>query len=1212
MKPKLLHVILILLFSPKSLGIAPYSGTSTDFFADGLPSTCLDTSFAKDLGWSDHEADKEIVIEGGNWLSIRLTTLIPYILLRDIMGYRNVTILERDPEFYAAEDDNFIIRCGKGNFHFYMEAWESESPPVSLKEYVVDQRACVKVGSVGYDGKNGIYVDQKTVEATKNIGSIEHYKSIVANPSLLSSFPKMDPEPQGTCGKSFCTSVSSDGTKRRFLTTACKADPSNCVKFYHNFDTWASTIWESLLETLGLPFAFEYYGNEQVATVEKVVQGGNPVMLYYWSPTKFLASGNYSRISFQPYVRGCQSQKDNENIVPLECDAASDVLSKITWSGFREYDISAYNLVKKIDLQLSNLNEMFTLTNANESNLYDATCNWLRSNPAVWKKWIPAPLSSFDFEEQTKIAYLPGQMVNINVNRMGSGVGLATLTITDVSQTVAGIAVLASHGHRPANQNSAVEAYKFSINGVFVDKIQDAMKVQWKDGELGNITITAHFSDQVFKTKSDIGIHLTVTGLTTDNGEVGHKDSVSILLKHPGCKDVVPGKKGGFALFEHPRVLLEDSVAGFSVIILFLGIFIAEFVYHSVHVFVRGELIGRKNSIKTITSDKESRVQERKTSNQLGLRKHPSASHLRAKTFLLDKLHCKGCSFRPSEEEIQIHPVLVNMYPVLSCFTDYFQITAIILAPNLPWLNGSVSTEILALSSTSITWYFWIIVALTFPWTLYLIFLLTGIERRLGNSFWGKLFMFPSDYLVPIGATILLIPALGTFFQVFDCVPFSYDDDIIVLNDSCDVECWSTIHWLYACIGGSLLVVYYPLAMIAAPLWQSIQGDMLQVKYKPRFLLMDTLLKSILVFMRAYFRQIEYLFYILLIVALLIYMHLCYNHRICSVPWVTSFRMLLYVLLFIYTVIAILSIEFTTEDSFWPIIAMVVLTVVLAVCYIVWDSKAYPKKLIKRKDETRDRIRAFLDTYGMDANSTSDMASESSFGSRFQRGGSASSSKCSINSKDSYNSGVANLSGWKKIEAFVVELTAKSSLTKEESLFSLFLLSEKSLILQWIVDQNLIKASKQSSFIGEGTESKGRLEGIENAVATLGTIMQDFEDYHLLSKSRSGTCKCGEPFPEQFTPLQAFAEKIGEIEEKTKSKFVRKGSAWTMTIGKSSTKGSATSEEKHNLDTITLEQEDKESSVIATKPDRETDLCETDCNVIDVDNSGCGLHSNSE
>eukprot|EP01135_Chromosphaera_perkinsii_P005928 Nk52_evm14s372 gene=Nk52_evmTU14s372 len=980
-----------------------YDGPAIEYFKDPVPDRCLDSSLGFSKGWFGHNSSKEIVIESKDWDTIRITSAVAYILLKDVMGYNNVIVSERTQFSTDLLGDSPLRRCSTGASHVSLENWPASVPRSLVSKYVTREKTCTDAGSIGYNGREGFFVSNDALEKTKSLGYIDYHRSLASTPSMFNIFEQMSPEPLGSCGPvGFCNDFNANKTKGRYLSSKCKADTSACKVFYHSLPDWSPGIAEGIAEEYNLPLAFEYLFYEQESTLKTKMAEGKSVMFYHYLPSEFASSQNITRLNFAEYKSTCHKNISDLSVTNVKCDFPVQSLKKLIWTGLTEYDIAAFTFFGSLEISEADMDKLLASYAAYNRNNYDTACSWLRANTAKWQNSIPFLPTLIQFEDASISMRLPIAKISARVLRLEGSNGTATVKISDISNTSRGQLQLKSSGKQPGIVNKDYEIV--TANGkLYADSEAEVLRWSAQDISAKNVEVRL-----LSGKANNLGIVLELSDLITTSGSIGLK-TTNVIIELSECSDTVPGKKGSPAFIDHFDELFQFSEEGVIFTLTILCIFCVEVAFYT------GRVIW-----KSIHGGGVRKVTPR---SNVGDSSENSSNARNA------KIH--GLNFKESELIVTITPTLPNIFPIAAVCTDFLQITAIILASELKWLNNSDALDFLSFTGFTLEWYFWIIAVLTFLWTVYIILFMSGAGYGLEDSFYGRIFLVPSDYLIPIGSSMLFIPALVSYFKVFECVKTSFGaTHDFVINTICVEACFSPFHWAYISVAGLLLIVYWPLAVTASPMWQTVQGDKQQLRYKPRFYLMDSILKSVLVFLRVFFRQFQVFYFTVIIMSLVIYISIFSLFVPCTVPWVVNFRLVVYSLMLTTAVVAFISVEHSTDDSIWPYICITSIFVIVLPCFIIWDLKVYPKKFEKQKENTREKIQSFLNNLYSEEDNES-QSDAMSFRSRETEEGEREMT----------------------MQEFIIMLIDSESLKDTEIFLLAFLLSKKSPLLETVRDR---------------------------------------------------------------------------------------------------------------------------------------------------------------
>eukprot|EP01135_Chromosphaera_perkinsii_P004817 Nk52_evm48s296 gene=Nk52_evmTU48s296 len=363
---------------------------------------------------------RQIILESGAWDSSRIANSVFKILLRDIMNRQNVVIIER---FLT----DVYVRLAEGHSHINVELWGyyiTEDATTYIRQGLIST-----LGSVGYPGWNGLYINQAMIASNPN-DVPEFWRSLIKS-HVWASLPAINTTARGlsTCTKGWCKG------KQYFTTTACDNNPSDCRTLTHIKDSWAAGGFESLMENLNVPVEIDYIGfEENVKFTNAFNQSATPVLLYHWSPTKAIASNNYKRVMFEPSTTECYANRSlTELSSRIDCDYPAESLEKGHWIKFESYDQDVFRALKSFSLSTLDINTMLTDVLKTKSPATSA-CSWLRNNMHRLNSWTLVRPSIVSFTSPTlQVPPGKGASVNIDVERTGSIFPSVTVDVVDTT-----------------------------------------------------------------------------------------------------------------------------------------------------------------------------------------------------------------------------------------------------------------------------------------------------------------------------------------------------------------------------------------------------------------------------------------------------------------------------------------------------------------------------------------------------------------------------------------------------------------------------------------------------------------------------------------------------------------------------------------------------------------------------------------------------------
>ena len=176
-------------------------------------------------------------------------------------------------------------------------------------------------------------------------------------------------------------------------------------ELYHYTNGYSSFIVPQMIVGLNLNFTVNYLGDGAEAYFGTLYDSGEPFIFYSWTPTRFIANRNFTRVAFPDFKADVYTSfyLDREHY-PLTCDTPNDILYafvSLDYPNAVRVRFKTYNLgLKEIAPDLLTLLRLFAipdddmqevLKHMDTMNLeaYDVACNWVREHKSVWSTWIP-------------------------------------------------------------------------------------------------------------------------------------------------------------------------------------------------------------------------------------------------------------------------------------------------------------------------------------------------------------------------------------------------------------------------------------------------------------------------------------------------------------------------------------------------------------------------------------------------------------------------------------------------------------------------------------------------------------------------------------------------------------------------------------------------------------------------------------------------------
>ena len=142
---------------------------------------------------------------------------------------------------------------------------------------------------------------------------------------------------------------------------------------------------EALFKNLGLGYRIIWGGDEAAATTlyKSMLNGGQSVVFYLWSPHAMLAQYRLSRIQLPEY----SSHGFHEG----KTDYPPDVLDKVASKTLAKLAPQVYQLYSRFNVEATDQQEIMSTVATSNLTMMQAVCKWLESpiNKGKLRSWIP-------------------------------------------------------------------------------------------------------------------------------------------------------------------------------------------------------------------------------------------------------------------------------------------------------------------------------------------------------------------------------------------------------------------------------------------------------------------------------------------------------------------------------------------------------------------------------------------------------------------------------------------------------------------------------------------------------------------------------------------------------------------------------------------------------------------------------------------------------
>jgi glycine betaine/proline transport system substrate-binding protein len=277
------------------------------------------------------------------WSASRLNVEVAKIIIESELGH-TVNITE------VNENDAMFTGLADGSLDAVLEIWPSGVTDAETAFF--DAGTVEDLGPLGAVGKIGWWVPSYVIDENPELATWEGFSS---------------PE----AAELFATAETGD--LGRFLGT----DPS-----YAQYD-------EQIITNLGLPFQVQFSGSEPatVAELDARVAAGEPVVMYWWTPTAAVAKYDLVNVALPAYNDECGASAAAGD-GGVDCDYPEDVLFKAASSGLAEKAPDVYAFLQKFTITTEDQLSMLPPMEIDGEDPAKVAADWVAANESVWSAWL--------------------------------------------------------------------------------------------------------------------------------------------------------------------------------------------------------------------------------------------------------------------------------------------------------------------------------------------------------------------------------------------------------------------------------------------------------------------------------------------------------------------------------------------------------------------------------------------------------------------------------------------------------------------------------------------------------------------------------------------------------------------------------------------------------------------------------------------------------
>lgn len=283
--------------------------------------------------------EKETInIVANAWTASALNAEIAKQLIESELGY---TV-----EIVAIDENTMFTGLSDGSLDVALKLWPSGVTPD--EQAFIDDGSVVDIGELGTIGKIGWFVPSYVIDEHPDLATWEGF----ADPANAALF-----------------ATAETGDLGRFLGT----DPS-----YAEYD-------EAIIANLELPLQVVFSGSEAatVADLDARFAAGEPIVMYWWTPTAAVAKYELVNVTLPEYSAECYA-----DTAAIACDYPEDVLVKVASSQLADKAPDVLAFLEAFTITTEDQLGMLPAVEIDGEDAADVAAQWIADNEAVWSTWL--------------------------------------------------------------------------------------------------------------------------------------------------------------------------------------------------------------------------------------------------------------------------------------------------------------------------------------------------------------------------------------------------------------------------------------------------------------------------------------------------------------------------------------------------------------------------------------------------------------------------------------------------------------------------------------------------------------------------------------------------------------------------------------------------------------------------------------------------------
>ncbi|XP_046448251.1 receptor-type guanylate cyclase gcy-5-like [Daphnia pulex] len=355
----------------------------------------------------------ELRLEASDRVTHQLSTAVFAIFIREVLGYRNVTVTKRRDAFNVSAVLSRMAGCSNpincDSAELQSESFVPETM-INLEVWVplgynMEQWSASgnleECGLLGPGGRFGWFMPQWTINS---IPLPDHWRSLL-DPEIATRFDVDAQEMRRlaeftkdpTTGRYYCDASYCD--KGIFYPEYCREDEFGnmppCAVLLAEYPDYMSFLIKQI-PSLGLRVKVVWLGPNADRVVRDFFNdvgrrlSGRSIMFFAWRPSTITESAEFLSVSFPQ----CETLSTPDS--DMRCAYEFQRFEKVAWTYLKKGAKLVFEALQRVFFTQEEYNAMLHLYNERpekEPLVEEIACDWMKRNPDVWSQWKPSDLT---------------------------------------------------------------------------------------------------------------------------------------------------------------------------------------------------------------------------------------------------------------------------------------------------------------------------------------------------------------------------------------------------------------------------------------------------------------------------------------------------------------------------------------------------------------------------------------------------------------------------------------------------------------------------------------------------------------------------------------------------------------------------------------------------------------------------------------------------